>query len=918
MISRRMLLAALLGTLACFAYGQEAAQAANTTAVDSTAAKVDPAPVVTPAPVPEAKAVDVTTVQEISFAPAAQVANHDDIDPTGNCLPEVKKYCADVTVGEGHIADCVSDLITEAEVSDAETDAEPVEVSDACREEVFQYKIGRNSNINKNIPLAKACKVDAEKHCNITWFFGYKSGQIISCLREIKEQLAPACGKQIFKLQIDAATDFRSDPQLYESCKDDAETLCQGIKFGGGRVQACLRDKRMQLSWACEEQLFRQELEDSDDIRLSVRLYTRCIREKRKFCAEVEPGSAKVKDCLETHRKDEGFGSDCREQVDLMVEQRVRDFRLDSRLRTTCESDIYNMCAFFGDVDTLDTEDTSVIRCLQDYMNEITSAPCRSLVRKYKELASEDIRFDVPLAEACYEDRQRLCATVPPVSEELDVGQGSARVIRCLTNGRDKLSALCRATLFDEEVRFSENIDFQYPMKVACMKELDLYCKDVPHGEARAIRCLQDHQEETDFSKDCKKQVEQYELEATSDYRLNFRLSKACQEEIQSLCGSTCAAEGGSTCGGTVLRCLTEKKDEIKSETCTKEVLYFEKMEVSNFNNDVLLAAACRGDVEKFCASVQSAGEGRVHECLRSHRTELSDTCRREELLLEEHEADTVELRPGLLRICRAERRAFCGTVDPGEARVFRCLAEKLSDPDFGDACRKEIVDKLQRRQANWKLDPILRKSCRAAVAELCTAEDAANSEEGLVYKCLANHYFDVDQVCQKELGRAVHMAFYVWQQGAVLTADCDADVKKLCLDERPNMASTPGAVGTCLAGKLEESTKSGVSLLADKCHALVDVAEPPNMKVAFDASLTVALLQSQLVAVEQSTGLTMLTRDTQGNAQALTLTGWTALLGIASMVVLVLFGANYGYRQYRGVPDQAGYTLVVKGKGGR
>ena len=44
--------------------------------------------------------------------------------------------------------------------------------------------------------------------------------------------------------------------------------------------------------------------------------------------------------------------------------------------------------------------------------------------------------------------------------------QGSARVIRCLINARDKLSGVCRATLFDEEVRFSENIDFQYPMKV--------------------------------------------------------------------------------------------------------------------------------------------------------------------------------------------------------------------------------------------------------------------------------------------------------------------------------------------------------------------------------------------------------------------------------------------------------------------
>ncbi len=39
------------------------------------------------------------------------------------------------------------------------------------------------------------------------------------------------------------------------------------------------------------------------------------------------------------------------------------------------------------------------------------------------EYASSDIRFDVPLADACFEDRQEFCANVPP---------GSARVIRCL------------------------------------------------------------------------------------------------------------------------------------------------------------------------------------------------------------------------------------------------------------------------------------------------------------------------------------------------------------------------------------------------------------------------------------------------------------------------------------------------------
>jgi Golgi apparatus protein 1 len=50
---------------------------------------------------------------------------------------------------------------------------------------------------------------------------------------------------------------------------------------------------------------------------------------------------------------------------------------------------------------------------------------------------------------------------------------------------------VCRATLFNEEARFSVNIDFQYPMKQACLREIDRYCKDVPHGQARVIRCLQ-------------------------------------------------------------------------------------------------------------------------------------------------------------------------------------------------------------------------------------------------------------------------------------------------------------------------------------------------------------------------------------------------------------------------------------------
>lgn len=48
----------------------------------------------------------------------------------------------------------------------------------------------------------------------------------------------------------------------------------------------------------------------------------------------------------------------------------------------------------------------------------------------------------------------------------------------------------------------------------------------------------------------------------------------------------------------------------------------------------------------------------------------------------------------------------------------------------------------------------------------MCAIEDSANSEDGRVYKCLVRKAADITPGCAKELGRAVHMAFYVWQPG--------------------------------------------------------------------------------------------------------------------------------------------------------
>lgn len=53
---------------------------------------------------------------------------------------------------------------------------------------------------------------------------------------------------------------------------------------------------------------------------------------------------------------------------------------------------------------------------LQDFRDDIADEACRAQVHRYQELAAQDIRFNPPLADACYKDRTDLCAHVPPVS----------------------------------------------------------------------------------------------------------------------------------------------------------------------------------------------------------------------------------------------------------------------------------------------------------------------------------------------------------------------------------------------------------------------------------------------------------------------------------------------------------------------
>ena len=215
-----------------------------------------------------------------------------------------------------------------------------------------------------------------------------------------------------------AAIDFRSDAELEKFCAADAKKLCSSVEPGEGRVQACLRENRHHLQWGCAEELFRQEIENADDIRLSIVLLRTCNRRQAEvlprraarcvidkagslslghcwaswgfvamdgelgvasvdghmpilaalpgpqgsciemlFCHRAVPRRAapvklgrrpksRVKQCLEDHRNDDGFGAACRAELEAVMVHRAADFRLDAALRDACEADIEKVCGY--------------------------------------------------------------------------------------------------------------------------------------------------------------------------------------------------------------------------------------------------------------------------------------------------------------------------------------------------------------------------------------------------------------------------------------------------------------------------------------------------------------------------------------------------------------------------------------------
>ncbi|CAI5512031.1 unnamed protein product [Closterium sp. Naga37s-1] len=938
-----------------------------------------------------------TCVQAADKANATQPAADDpvvkaekeagDIVPQGACKAEITAYCSDLPTGNRSLERCLSTQVKM--VMAGKVKANP-EFSAECLLEIRNFKIALYKDISMNKEMVEACKEDIASFCDDDFLYP-EPGNVLACLRESKEsgRVSDQCAIMVFEAQEDAADDFRMDPQLNMLCSKDADTYCGDVQAGEGRIQECLRRNRKKLNWECQAELFRQEVENADDIRLNVRLFRAlspspallsvslahlpyhsspphlralpaCLDDKRRFCPDVLPGDARVKDCLEEHRSEPEFSKTCKAEFDKMMERRAVDFRLDASLRKYCHKDIVEVrqgrmvevhvhCTLHGthhithsravdfrldaslrkychkdivetcypdaeDISDVANWDSKVMECLQDYKEELKDPRCRQQVHRLTKRAAEDIRFDHPLHDACQPDQEKLCKDVP---------SGHARVFTCLQDHRKDLRPVCRAALFDQEIRYAGDIDFKFAMRQACADEMKRLCSKAPD----MVKCLQDHVADADMGKACADEVKRDEHRSAQDFRLNFRLNHACFEDVQHLCINACAPPGvegamaaaaaaaGQACGGAVLKCLSEKVSQLQNAECREEVFYFERRTVEDPALDVPLQQACKDDADMYCgagAGYAGRDHSRTLSCLRQNRKKLSAKCKAEELRFTAMEASDIRLTPTLMNACGLELHQFCRGVPPMGGHAFRCLQWHIQESGMSVACRAEVDLQTMRQSQYYRTDIALQLQCDADVADKCSEVDEAaemsmgeqetEGDYGPILRCLLQSFQTLKPACQSEVTYVVRNALWMYHSNAPLTKPCHTDIDTLCNSTNvagfsEHKGAVVGVFGQCLVD-------TPLTKISDKqCRQMVGVVAGSGGHVG--GLVNENQLEDTLTKIAEAEA------EEQQEGSPLVLTGWLAFIAITALAALLLGGGFFIYRRY--FDPRRNYTMVVK-----
>lgn len=383
-------------------------------------------------------------------------------------------------------------------------------------------------------------------------------------------------------------------------------------------------------------------------------------------------------------------------------------------------------------------------------------------------------------------------------------------VLECVQNAQKKedsrLSNACHHLLWSFRRNMTRDDRLSKAASQFCPSLLESYPECTRGKNGQLLACLMDHAENA-TNDECRAFLRRMETVVFSDYRLVYRFTEECGEDIDRFkCGRLPEANEERHSQGQTMECLSKVSDRL-SKSCKKEVLHLARLQGEDFHLDRPLFFACRDDRDKFCPHVPS-GEGRVYQCLLRHRSqdEMSSQCQekllqRERLMLQDY-----RVNQGLTVACAKDIHMYQCRQDTSTKREFRlaqillCLENAIhNDYPVKAECRKEILEHRRFLMENYQLTPDLVTACEPDITTLCRRRMGDRTLHCLMRhaKPTATGTRRVSDRCRRELEHVVQMAGAGedWRVDPVLQEACQPVVDLYCKDVKPGH----GRVMSCL-----------------------------------------------------------------------------------------------------------------------
>uniref|UniRef100_A0A3P8VUW5 Golgi apparatus protein 1 n=1 Tax=Cynoglossus semilaevis TaxID=244447 RepID=A0A3P8VUW5_CYNSE len=722
-----------------------------------------------------------------------------------SCRDDRERFCQNIQAGEGKVYKCLFNHKFEEAMSEK------------CRDALTTRQKLISQDYKVSYSLAKACKIDLKKHrCNLDTNLPRareaRLSYLLLCLEAAVHRGRPVSGEcqgEMLDYRRMLMEDFSLSPEIVLHCRAEIESHCSGLHRKGRTLHCLMRIGRSDRSTAvdsvCQSSLksLIQSADPGADYRIDRALNEACESVIQTACKHIRSGDPMILSCLMEHLYTEKMVEDCEHRLLELQYFISRDWKLDPILYKKCQGDAARLCYTHKWNETSEQMPAgAVFSCLYRHayrteeQGRRLSRDCKVEVQRILHQRALDVKLDPELQKSCITDLGKWC------SEKTDTGQE----LECLQDHLEDLLSGCRDVVGNLTEAESEDIQIDALLIRACEPIIQTHCHDVADNHIDTgdlLDCLVQNKHQKEMNDKCSVGVTHFQLVKMKDFRFSYKFKMSCKEDVLRLCPNIKKKVDVVICLSTTVRndTLQDVREQRVSLKCRKQ-LRVEELEMSeDIRLEPELYEACRSDISRYCPNV-NFGNAQMIECLKEQKKQLSPRCHQKIFRLQEGEMNDPELDYQLMRVCKQMIKRFCPEADA--RNVLQCLKQNKNSELMDPKCKQMITKRQITQNTDYRLNPVLRKACRADIPKFCQSilhKASEDSElEGQVIACLKLKYADqrLSADCEDQIRVILQESALDYRLDPQLQLHCSEEISKLCVEEAAAQEQT-GQVEECL-----------------------------------------------------------------------------------------------------------------------